>query len=182
MRSFVLRGVHVLEESGGFSERTDVAVDDGVVVEVAPNASAPEAPSYDLDGLWLMPGVFDCHLHIAASSLDAMELMRTPITQWTLEAASHMRKTLESGVTFVRDAAGADAGMREAVARALVPAPRLQVAVVALSQTGGHVDGFRDYRDLVNITRGLVSRGYSDDDIRAILGENFLRVFEEVVA
>jgi membrane dipeptidase len=43
------------------------------------------------------------------------------------------------------------------------------------------VDGFRDYRDLVNITRGLVSRGYSDGEIRAVLGENFLRVFEAVV-
>jgi membrane dipeptidase len=40
--------------------------------------------------------------------------------------------------------------------------------------------GFDDYRDCPNITRGLVSRGYDDEQIRAILGENFLRVFEEV--
>ncbi|MFE0148580.1 dipeptidase [Nonomuraea sp. NPDC059007] len=40
--------------------------------------------------------------------------------------------------------------------------------------------GFRDYRDMVNITRGLVSRGYGDEQIRGILGENFLRVFEAV--
>jgi membrane dipeptidase len=40
--------------------------------------------------------------------------------------------------------------------------------------------GFDDYRDLPNITRGLVSRGYSDEQIKGILGENFLRVFEEV--
>ncbi len=40
--------------------------------------------------------------------------------------------------------------------------------------------GFDDYRDFPNITRGLVARGYSDDDIRGILGGNFLRVFEEV--
>ena len=37
--------------------------------------------------------------------------------------------------------------------------------------------GFDDYRDYPNITRGLVKRGYSDADIAAILGENFLRVF-----
>src|SRR5262249_34750928 len=42
------------------------------------------------------------------------------------------------------------------------------------------LDGFADYRDFPNITRGLVSRGYSDDDIKKILGENFLRVFEAV--
>lgn len=40
--------------------------------------------------------------------------------------------------------------------------------------------GFDDCRDLPNITRGLVRRGYSDEHIRGILGENALRVFQEV--
>lgn len=43
-----------------------------------------------------------------------------------------------------------------------------------------YVNGFENYTDYINITRGLVSRGYSDDDIRLILGENWLRVFEKV--
>jgi len=40
--------------------------------------------------------------------------------------------------------------------------------------------GFDDCRDLPNITRGLVKRGYGDEEIRGILGENALRVFAEV--
>lgn len=40
--------------------------------------------------------------------------------------------------------------------------------------------GFDDYRDYPNITRGLVARGYADEQIRGILGENFLRVFQAV--
>ena len=40
--------------------------------------------------------------------------------------------------------------------------------------------GFDDGRDLPNITRGLVNRGYTEEQIRGILGENALRVFEEV--
>jgi membrane dipeptidase len=43
-----------------------------------------------------------------------------------------------------------------------------------------NVLGFDDYRDFPNITRGLVGRGYSDEQIRGIMGENFLRVFEQV--
>jgi len=43
-----------------------------------------------------------------------------------------------------------------------------------------NLDGFDDYRDFPNLTRGLVKRGYSDEQIRGILGENFLRVFEAV--
>ena len=40
--------------------------------------------------------------------------------------------------------------------------------------------GFDDYRDFPNITRGLVKRGYDDEQIRGILGENALRVFADV--
>jgi membrane dipeptidase len=42
------------------------------------------------------------------------------------------------------------------------------------------LDGFDDYRDLRNITRGLVKRGFSDEQIAGILGENALRVFGAV--
>lgn len=42
------------------------------------------------------------------------------------------------------------------------------------------MEGFEDCRDLPNFTRGLVKRGYSDEQIRGILGENALRVFSEV--
>lgn len=41
------------------------------------------------------------------------------------------------------------------------------------------VIGFDDHRDFPNITRGLVSRGYTDEQILGILGGNFIRVFRE---
>jgi membrane dipeptidase len=40
--------------------------------------------------------------------------------------------------------------------------------------------GFDDYRDFPNITRGLVKRGYSDEQIEGILGLNALRVIEQI--
>ncbi len=40
--------------------------------------------------------------------------------------------------------------------------------------------GFDDYGDYVNFSRGMVKRGYSDEQISGILGANYLRVFEEV--
>ncbi|WP_329477666.1 dipeptidase [Kribbella sp. NBC_01484] len=40
--------------------------------------------------------------------------------------------------------------------------------------------GFDDYRDFPNITRGLVGRGWSDEDIAKVLGENFVRVMGAV--
>jgi imidazolonepropionase-like amidohydrolase len=89
-----------------------------------------------------MPGMFDCHLHTVATSLDTMELLRTPLSERILESGSILRRTLEAGVTFVRDAGGADAGFKRAVEQGIATGPRLQVAVTFLSQTGGHFDGF----------------------------------------
>lgn len=40
--------------------------------------------------------------------------------------------------------------------------------------------GFEQYVEAINITRGLVSRGYKDDQIKLILGENWMRVIEQV--
>ncbi len=41
-------------------------------------------------------------------------------------------------------------------------------------------EGFDDVTHFPRVTEGLVGRDYSDEDIRKILGENFLRVFSEV--
>jgi imidazolonepropionase-like amidohydrolase len=141
--SFVLREVAVLDESGGFGEPQDVHVEAGRIAAVGRRLRADgDAPSYDCSGLWLMPGIVDCHSHVAVSSLDPLERLRTPVTQWTLEAAQNARRILECGVTLLRDPGGADAGIRDAIAAGYVPGPRLQVAVVTLCQTGGHADGY----------------------------------------
>ena len=41
-------------------------------------------------------------------------------------------------------------------------------------------EGMDAVSDYPKITRGLIERGYSDRDIKKILGENFLRVFGQV--
>lgn len=46
---------------------------------------------------------------------------------------------------------------------------------------GRKTEGYRDARDWLNIIRGLISRGYKDDEIKAIIGGNFLRIFKTVV-
>jgi len=40
--------------------------------------------------------------------------------------------------------------------------------------------GFGGISELPNVVEGLLNRGYSEDDIRRVLGENFLRVFRQV--
>lgn len=40
--------------------------------------------------------------------------------------------------------------------------------------------GLTDFTDVSNVTAGLMERGYSPEDIRKIMGENWLRVWREV--
>src|SRR2546421_3460026 len=139
--AFVIREAMVLDESGGFTGPLDISIREGVVHGLQRNLRS-EDPSFDFRGLWVLPGMIDCHLHAIATSLDTMELLRTPLSQRVLEAASVLRRTLEAGVTSARDASGIDAGIRNAVTRGYVPGPQLQIALGALSESGGHYDGY----------------------------------------
>jgi imidazolonepropionase-like amidohydrolase len=141
MRSFVLREAQVLDESGGFGGPLDVHVEDGRVAAVGAGLSV-DAPSFDFSGLWLLPGMFDCHLHVGSASLDLAQWTRRTASEWALETAAVCRTTLEAGVTFVRDCSGADAGIRNGIRKGYVTGPELQVSIVLICMTGGHDDGY----------------------------------------
>ena len=44
---------------------------------------------------------------------------------------------------------------------------------------GSGIVGFNDASEALNVTVGLLQRGYSEDDVKKIWGGNFLRVFRE---
>jgi imidazolonepropionase-like amidohydrolase len=140
--SFVIRETNVFDETGGFSGPLDVRVEGGLVREVGRNLASSDLPSLDCSGQWLLPGFFDCHDHLALSTIDALEALKTPLSRWALETARNARVTLEAGVTFVRDAAGLDLGVKQSIDTGIVLGPRTQLSITALCQTGGHVDGF----------------------------------------
>src|SRR5438105_4014379 len=91
-----------------------------------------------------MPGLIDCHVHLASqSSWSIQERLLTPYSLLIAHALNNARITLEAGFTSVRDAAGTPRGVKMAIDQGLFPGPRMRIAVAALSQTGGH----GDYRD-----------------------------------
>lgn len=140
MTAFCLREASVLDESGSFDGPLDVLVEDGRVARLGRTMRVGDVRSFDCSGLWLMPGVFDCHDHLSMSTVDTAEILSTPVTRWALESARNARLTLEAGVTFVRDLAGADRGLRDSISTGLVPGPELQISVTLICQTGGHGD------------------------------------------
>jgi imidazolonepropionase-like amidohydrolase len=132
----------VLDQAGSFVGPLDIRVEDGRVAAVGAHLPAAEGPSVDFSGLWILPGVFDCHDHLGLSTVEMAEVLNTPVSRWALEAARNARLTLEAGVTFVRDLAGADRGLRDSLTAGYVPGPMLQISVVLICQTGGHGDAY----------------------------------------
>jgi imidazolonepropionase-like amidohydrolase len=57
-----------------------------------------------------------------------------------IHATQRLREIVNRGFTTVRDVAGGDFGIKQAVSQGLIPGPRLFISGRALSMTGGHGD------------------------------------------
>jgi imidazolonepropionase-like amidohydrolase len=134
-----------------------------------------------LPELTLLPGLIEGHSHLLLYPYD-----QTPWTEQVLlesealrvaRATVHARRTLQSGITTVRDlgtegAGYADVGLKEAIDRGIIPGPRMIVTTRAVVATGSYnpkgaaeydlpkgaeeADG---YDDLVRVVRDQIGRG-----------------------
>jgi imidazolonepropionase-like amidohydrolase len=136
----LLTGGRVFDGAGGAPAQADVVLQDGRVLEVGPGLDGDRA--VDLGGRCLLPGLFDCHTHVTLTSIDLLGILQAPFSYRFFQTVQNLAATLRAGITTARDAAGADAGVKRAVADGLVPGPRLQISLTLLSQTGGHGDGW----------------------------------------
>jgi len=118
--------------------RGDVAVEDGRILEVGVGLDGDEA--VDCTGRFVSPGFFDAHVHVTLNAPNLLEVAETPFSLQFFNAAANLKKTLDAGITSVRDASGADLGIKQGVDRGLIPGPRMQISISMLSQTGGHGD------------------------------------------
>lgn len=136
----VLAGGLVFDGTGSPAAPGDVAVEGGVIVDVGRGLDGDRV--VDVTGQTVLPGFFDCHVHVTSSGVDVLRRLTTPFSYQFYEAAANLKATLAAGVTTVRDAGGADLGIQQAVADGLIPGPRMLIAVNIIGQTGGHVDGW----------------------------------------
>ena len=136
----VFTGANVFDGTGADPAPADIVVENGKIVEIGSGLDGDE--SVDLSGQAVLPGMFDCHTHVTVSQFDYMALLQRPFSYQFYQAAVNLRRTLDIGITTIRDAHGADLGVKQAVEDGLIPGPRMQISVTAISQTGGHGDGW----------------------------------------
>ena len=94
----------------------------------------------DAGGRVVLPGLIDAHVHVVGVIARPVRPGAAPASLVTAQSSQILRGMLQRGFTTVRDAAGADFGLQEAVERGLFEGPRLFIAGFPISQTGGHAD------------------------------------------
>jgi imidazolonepropionase-like amidohydrolase len=147
--------VVVLKAARMFDARAQKIVTPGLVVvrgavieQVGGAAPANATETIDLGDATLMPGMLDAHTHLTGEAGDWkqkwIDYETLPVAEQALYASTLARRTLEAGVTTVRNLGASDfvdKGLRDGIAKGYVVGPTVLVSLDALGTTGGHCDG-----------------------------------------
>jgi imidazolonepropionase-like amidohydrolase len=126
-----------------------VVVDGERIAAVGTNGDAPKPGAqdvvYDLAGRSLMPGMVQCHYHVAYDNIgDMFDLdMKHPPTMLTLIAAKNAELLLRSGFTGAVGAGtlhNIDVTLKRAINQGMIPGPRFVACGRDVVTTGDSVD------------------------------------------
>src|SRR5436305_1561759 len=112
MARTLFSGGRVFDAPSGEVRDADVVVEGDRILDVGPGLDGDEA--VDVAGRTLLPGLFDCHTHVTITHIDTMRFIQEPFSLRFYEAERNLGKTLDVGITTVRDACGADLGIKTA--------------------------------------------------------------------
>src|SRR6188472_2523200 len=148
----VVRAGTLLDGSGGAPRANQLVVIVGDRISAVGDAATTMPPAdarvIDLSSATVLPGLIDAHTHIflqgeeaSAGGYDA-NILAQGIALRSVRASVAARRALEQGFTTLRDlgtegAGYGDVGIKEAIERGIVPGPRLFVATLGISTTGG---------------------------------------------
>jgi imidazolonepropionase-like amidohydrolase len=144
----VLKAARLFDGASNDVVTNAVVVVEGTRIKAIGGAIPAGAEVIDLGDVTLLPGFIDAHTHLSFQSGENYYreyfegLMRHPGEQ-ALLASTYARKTLEAGVTTVRDLGSSeyiDVSLRNAIAAGYIAGPRMLVAVHPIGATGGHGD------------------------------------------
>src|SRR5437762_117927 len=140
---FVKAGRLVDTDSGAVQSDQNILIRDGKVEAVGKSLAIPAgAKVVDLSSMTVLPGLIDCHTHMAdPPNADPLSSLTKTSVESAFEAVPNAAKELLSGFTTVRDVgvyrALTDVAMRDAIARGDILGPRMYVAGAYITITGG---------------------------------------------
>ena len=143
-RPLVLKAATVLDGKGQIIRNTTIVVEGSKIVRVG-GAVPAGASNYDLTSLTVMPGLIDTHSHIYHHFYhDRYAGSDEPPVHAMLSAVDNAVATLNAGFTTIQSpGANEDKDLREAIARGLVPGPRILTSLEALYDSSGPPEKIR---------------------------------------
>ena len=138
----VLKGGKLIDGTGAGPVEATIVIKDQRIAAVESRAYADwpaDADILDVSGMTVLPGLIDCHDHLAMHGYDLARRwgIDEPQTTRTLRTAKVLAETLATGYTTIRDAAGLDAGFKRAIDEGLIAGPRLILSLCIISPIGG---------------------------------------------
>jgi imidazolonepropionase-like amidohydrolase len=131
-------------DAGRVRSNQTIIVRGGKIESVGGNLIEPAgATVIDLSKMTVLPGLIDCHTHLAdgARDTDPFSQLKKTAAQVALESVPNALVTLESGFTAVRDVgvyrALGDVALRDAINHGYIAGPRMFVAGAYITITGG---------------------------------------------
>ena len=126
----VIRAGEVLDGTGRALGPSTIVVVGSMITQVGPVGT--RTPTYDLTGLTVMPGGIDTHVHLESHFDPDGRVHRErdesaePVATLALHALENAYVTLRSGITTIQSmGARIDGPVRDAIARGVLPGPRL---------------------------------------------------------
>ena len=180
-----IKAGRLIDGCGGDPIEAAVMLVEGKTIRAVGPAAHIEIPEgaeiTDASNKTVMPGLIDTHVHVMSNSVSLEQKLFTPKAVSYYQAAKNLERTLRAGFTTVRDAGGADAGIRQALEMGLITGPRLVVSG-SIGQTGGLMElRFPSGAQIVNDDSWRVCDGVEDvrKTVRKVLREDvdFVKIF-----
>jgi len=136
----------LIDGSGGKPiDRATVVIDGSRIKAVGPSSEVKvpsEAKVINLDGLTILPGLIDAHMHFMGTRTHKLEEEFTvPDQVKLLRCVNDASALLDAGFTTVKDCGGTNGlYLKFAVAEGSIRGPRIVASGYVLSQTFGHGD------------------------------------------
>jgi len=186
----VLHAAHLLDVAQGkLVSPGEVLVRGNRIAEAGASVTHPAGVEVvDLGAATLMPGLIDAHTHLFLHpGAEDLQTIIESVPERTILAELAARDDLMAGYTAERDmgtegAGNADAAVRNAIDKGLIPGPRMRVSNNAISILGGHEDAIH-YNPAAHVPSNADYANNATELVETIRrqlkeGADFIKIYE----